>query len=1018
MEKHSIITLFFLLLLPSLASAQTDSLTTVATSSSSSLTPPSSVVTGSLYDRDSKEAVPFATVQVLRQDSSYVTGALSDDDGNFRVEMPEDGKYIVKVSSVGYKTIYNNVTIADGKDVSLGRLTFGADAVMLKGTTVTGRAAKVVVKEDTFQYNASAYRVPEGSTIEALVKKLPGAEVSDDGTIKINGKEVKKILVDGKEFMTGDTKTALKNLPTSIVDKVKAYDQQSDLSRISGIDDGEEQTVLDFGIKPGMNKGLFANVDLGIGTKGRYAEKLMGAYFNSKHRLMVFGDANNVNDVGFGGGPRGGFGQTRLGLNAAKMVGLNYNYDDGNRLKMDGSLRWNHSDGDLNARTSIENFVSKQGAFSNSRSQTFSRSDAWDFRYRLEWQPDSMTNIMFRPNLQLSKSDSHVVSRSASYNEDPYDYSDDPLSEETIEKMDEMDKMVNTNKQTSITYGETKKASTMLQVNRKLSQNGRNVTLRGDIGYNDKKSDGLSLQDVHLYQVMNYLNTGDSLYQVNRYNLMPTNSWNYALQATYSEPLARKLYLQFSYKFSYSMSKSDRSTYDFSDIAAGTFDGITPHYRSWNSYLSLLDRPLDTYLDHDLSRHSDYRTYTHDMQVMIRLVRNKYRLNAGIMIQPQTSRYKQDYLGQHTDTTRHVVNWSPTFDFRYKFDKQSQLRINYRGTTTQPSMSDLLSIVDDSDPLNIKVGNPGLKPAFTNRFRLFYNAYMQSHQRSIMAFVNYSNTRNSISNKVTYDETTGGRTIQPENINGNWDLSGAFMFNTSVDSAGVWNINTFTTAGYNNYVGNLSLMRNADSQKNVTRSLNLGERLSASYRNSWLEVELDGSVNYTHSRNKLQSSNNLDTWQFAYGTNITLTMPWGTSLSTDLHENSRRGYSDASLNTNELVWNAQVSHSLLKNNALTLSVQFYDILHKQSNLSRAISATQRTDTEYNSINSYVMFKASYRLNLFGGKEAMKERRGGDRPDFDAAAPGMGPRPEGSGRRGGSGSRPPRGGGFGGPMMID
>ena len=322
MEKHSIITLFFLLLLPSLASAQTDSLTTVATSSSSSLTSHSSIVTGSLYDRDSKEAVPFATVQVLRQDSSYVTGALSDDDGNFRVEMPEDGKYIVKVSSVGYKTIYNNVTIADGKDVSLGRLTFGADAVMLKGTTVTGRAAKVVVKEDTFQYNASAYRVPEGSTIEALVKKLPGAEVSDDGTIKINGKEVKKILVDGKEFMTGDTKTALKNLPTSIVDKVKAYDQQSDLSRISGIDDGEEQTVLDFGIKPGMNKGLFANVDLGIGTKGRYAEKLMGAYFNSKHRLMVFGDANNVNDVGFGGGPRGGFGQTRQGLNAAKMVGL------------------------------------------------------------------------------------------------------------------------------------------------------------------------------------------------------------------------------------------------------------------------------------------------------------------------------------------------------------------------------------------------------------------------------------------------------------------------------------------------------------------------------------------------------------------------------------------------------------------------------------------------------------------------------------------------------------------------
>ena len=209
----------------------------------------------------------------------------------------------------------------------------------------------------------------------------------------------------------------------------------------------------------------------------------------------------------------------------------------------------------------------------------------------------------------------------------------------------------------------------------------------------------------------------------------------------------------------------------------------------------------------------------------------------------------------------------------------------------------------------------------------------------------------------------------------------------------------------------------ADSQKNITRSTTLGERLSASYRNSWLEVELDGSVNYTHSRNKLQSSSNLDTWQFAYGTNINLTMPWGTTISTDLHENSRRGYSDASFNTNELVWNAQVSHSLLKGNALTLSVQFYDILHQQSNLSRAISAIQRSDTEYNSINSYIMIKASYKLNLFGGREAMKNSGGG--PGFDPNGPGMGPRPEGSGRGNrGSGNRAPRGGGFGGPMMID
>ena len=194
--------------------------------------------------------------------------------------------------------------------------------------------------------------------------------------------------------------------------------------------------------------------------------------------------------------------------------------------------------------------------------------------------------------------------------------------------------------------------------------------------------------------------------------------------------------------------------------------------------------------------------------------------------------------------------------------------------------------------------------------------------------------------------------------------------------------------------------------------MNIGERLSGSYRNSWLEFELDGSLNYTHSRNALQASSDMDTWQFSYGTNINLTLPWGTSVSTDLHENSRRGYSDESLNTNELIWNAQVSHSLLRNNALTLSVQFYDILHNQSNLSRVINAMQRTDTEYNSINSYVMLHASYRLNLIGGKAARLKTPGG--PGYDPNGPGMGPRP--GGQRPG-GDRPNRGGGFGGPMMV-
>jgi hypothetical protein len=344
------------------------------------------------------------------------------------------------------------------------------------------------------------------------------------------------------------------------------------------------------------------------------------------------------------------------------------------------------------------------------------------------------------------------------------------------------------------------------------------------------------------------------------------------------------------------------------------------------------------------------------------------------------------------DTTRNVFNVSPTFDFRYRFNKVSNLRINYRADTTQPSISSLLDIVDDSDPLNISRGNPGLKPSFTQNFRLFYNGYFEKTQRSLMTFANFSTTNNSISNKVTYDEKTGGRTTRPENINGQWNLNTGLMFNTPLDSAGHWNVNTFSSLNYANNVGYVSLSKTADSEKSTTKDLTLGERLSGSYRNDWLEVELDGSLNYRHSRNALQTTANLDTWHFAYGANINVTLPWGMTLSTDAHENSRRGYTDASLNTNEFVWNAQIAQSFLKGKPLTVMLQFYDILQNQSNLSRSLTAMQRSDTEYNAVNSYVMLHVNYRLNLFGGK---------------MGGPNMGP--GGPGGRG----RGPRGGGFGG-----
>lgn len=954
-------------------------------------------VTGRAVDGSTGDPIEQVSVKLLNIDSTLVAGDIADENGRFAVKAHKKGRYILRMSCVGYAELLNNIEIDGNKSLKLGDIKLKADAKLLKETVVSGQAVKVMVKEDTLIYNASAYRTPEGSVVEELVKRLPGAKVDDDGKITINGQEVKKIKVDGKEFMTGDTETAMKNLPTSVIEKVKAYNEKSDLSRVTGIDDGNDQMVLDFGMKPGSNKGLISNLYGGVGTHNRYTARLMGAYFNSDVRLMTMGNLNNVGDKGFpGGGGRGSFGGSG-GLSTSKMWGANFNYNDGDKLQLDGSLRWNHRDSYNHTRSSSENYVTQSGAFSNSRSISLSRSNNWNFQMRLEWKPDTMTNIMFRPRFSLSTSDSHATSLSASYDDDPYDYADSPLDD--VATMRQNGVIVNQSDNGSISYSDSKTVGAMAQFNRRFGNRGRNATIRADIEYTKSKSKSLSTNNVHLYKVLDALGN-DSTYQTNRFNLAPNKSWSYALKATYSEPLWRKTFLQLSYNFEYSYRENDRHTYDFSNLGEDFFASVSPSYRGWDSYLGLLSQPYTSYEDSDLSRYQEDQTYTHEIELMFRMVSSNYNFSVGALLQPQRRHYSQQYLGIDTTATRTTTNFTPTLDFRYRFNKQSDLRINYRGTATQPSMSQLLAIEDNSDPLNISRGNPRLKPSFTNSLRLFYHNFLQNHFQAMAAFVNFQTTRNSISNKVTYDESTGGRITQPENINGNWNVSGSIMYSLSIDTAGVWSVSTNTDASYRNIVGYLS-QDGQQSVRNTTTSLNIGERLAATFRNDWLEIEADGSLDYQRTRNPLQTSSNSSTYQFAYGVSANVTLPWGTQVATDVHQNSRRGFSDNSMNTDELVWNAQVSQSFLKGKPLTVMLQFYDILQNKSNLSRSISAMQRSDTWSQAINSYAMLTVSYRLNLFGGKQARKDMPeppdrdrmpGGSRRTQGGFGPGGGPPP--------------------------
>ena len=335
------------------------------------------------------------------------------------------------------------------------------------------------------------------------------------------------------------------------------------------------------------------------------------------------------------------------------------------------------------------------------------------------------------------------------------------------------------------------------------------------------------------------------------------------------------------------------------------------------------------------------------------------------------------------DTTRNVFTFAPNIDFRYRFSKVSQLRFMYRGRSSQPSMENLLPIVDNSNPLNIRVGNPGLKPSFTHNMRFFYNTYNAELQRGMMAHVNFSTTQNSISNSTIYNEQTGGRTTIPKNINGNWNAFGMFGFNTALKNK-KFTINSFSNISYNN---NVAFLYNNDTKvddKNTTTGLTLSERLNGAYRNEWFEFGLNGSISYTAERSKLRPENNQEPYTFSYGALTNITMPWKMTLSTNITNQSRRGYTDSSMNRNELIWNAQLSQSFLKG-AATVSFEMYDILKQQSNISRSLTADARSVSSYNGVNSYCMLHFIYRLNIFGNKSARESMQG--RRGFGGPGPG-------------------------------
>jgi len=918
-------------------------------------------IKGSVIDKETNEALMGANVQVLSlPDSILVTGTMANDMGVFTLHGLSKSKYVIKVTFMGYITRILPLNLNEKKShqIDLGYLTMNSDSKLLEEAIVTTTVAKVQVSGDSIQFNTAAYRTPQGSTLEALVKQLPGAEVDDDGNITINGKTITKILVDGKEFFLNDKTIAMKNIPVDIIDKIKAYDKKSDMARITGVDDGEEETVLDLSVKKGMKNGWFGNATVGAGSYHRYNARGLVNHFNDNSNVSLLGNGRNVPD-------RQGW-RRSSGLNSHKEGGLNFASKNSN-METGGSVTYKYDGSDLLSESNTQQLNAVQGAYNKSRSHSFGSSNGMDAQFKMEWRPDSMTTILFRPNFSYSQNNRMASSRSGSYNED--------VANKEDEEIETLIETVLFSRRRSQSHSNSTNASGELQWTRKFHKQGRNVTLRVQGDYTHSESKDLSAA---------YMKSGDNNPVLNnRYNLTPSNSYHLTSMFVYSEPIADRLYLNFSYRYTFGYSKSDRQAFVYASDAYSSLSNQLQACRYDVEEVLRVMREADFMMRDsiELSRFSEYRNYNQRIGVQIRQVREMYNFTAGVNAFPQRTELDYRYMGKvFPEVSRRVLNFAPYVNTKVNFNKTTNLQMRYNGRSRQPSMTDLLDIYDDSTPERITRGNSGLKPSFEHSWNANYNSYKPETQRGLWCWFYGNAIRNSFANKVTYCKN-GVTITEPININGNWNMGGGIGANIGIGKEKHWSVGGNVGGGYTQSVG---VFANIDTigaesvdSKSITCTSRFNVRSNVAYRNEYVSFEVLGNFNEEYARNNVNKNSNRNAQNFWYGTDMRFNMPWNMEIATDVRMNSRRGYVQEDMNTNELLWNASISQSFLRGNALTIKGEIYDILGQQTAISRSVSATSISDSRTNSIYQYGLISVIYRFSVFAGKNTMgtaQERR--------------------------------------------
>lgn len=882
---------------------------------------------------EGQEVLPYTNILVLEAgDSTLVKGVMSDAGGNFRLSFhaKKESPYLLKVSYIGMKPEFRALNTGKTK-IHVGNIVL-TEGLELSEVVVTAPIKEVELVGDTTVINADAYRIPEGSNLEELVKKIPGLEYDrQNKTLVYNGLPIAEINVNGEAFFAGNHALALENLPADLVSRIKVYDKRSEMEKFMGIKTGEENYVLDLQTKKEFNGTLMTSVAAGKGNNKKKEAELISNFFKTGgENLSVIAKSGNRNMTSANKDNR----QDNVAVNFLKKFGK--------KIHLNGNVMYSNAINGNEGTSYYEQYLKTGNRYRYATSDRHNTNRMASIMLSMKWNIDKMTLLNLSGSFSAMKGTNGSDSRQATYNENPELDITAPFNGEENGQT-ENDIRVNGIRMNSRSTSANRQYFLNADLTRRLNEKGSSLGLTMQYSEGRGKNEAFSVSSTTYYQLQDEWGNDSVLYR-NQYYDSPNRNRKFSLGLILTQPLHKSLRAQLSYKFRRENQNNDRNTYDLSRFFDGTDD--EPLYTLPEGYEA-------AYTD-SLSNRSRSHTTAHEVALHLNYTDRTWEINAGLSVVPERQSLDQKTGRMQADTLRTSVNYYPAVTVLWH-KKKTRVQLSYEGDTKQPGLTELLTLTDNSDPLNITRGNPSLRPSYNQRVRL----EARDTKIGLNGDMTWANTVNSVTRAVTYNTQTGGIESYPVNVNGNWNARATVRYQKRIKRR--FSVTARTGASFSQNVSLINEGQQEMPERSTTHNTTLNANLRFGYQPQWGGFDLTGDWRFRHSTNLLRETGDY-TRDYRLGVNAYADLPGGIQLRSDVDYSFRNGTNITPGEDDQVVWNASLSWRFLKQKKAELSFYWADILSQKKNFTRSVSSSGLSERHTQQIGSWFMLSFKYRFN--------------------------------------------------------